>query len=223
MARSVTLAQLRTRVLRAADLEDLNYISSTEVNDYISTAYGELYDLLVNKGLNHFESTQSITTTGVEDYNLPSDYYGTVGVDLIDGGKRYPLQRYESAERNFYQNATSSYALGYRIVGTKIRLSPATSGGTYQHIYIPAPAVLDDDADTVDGVAGWEELIVIDAAIKCRRKEDESVSELKEEREHLMARIKRASENRYQATPIKLGGRTRRLTWMRDFAPEDDD
>lgn len=212
MARSVTLATLRTQVRERSDMVGSSFVSDAEVNRYLSSSYTRLYNELVGKGLAYFESTQTIATDGVDAlYPLPADYFGTVGVDYLWATNEYvALIEFQVAERNLFGPGTGSQAEAYRIVGTNIELQPKPPAGqSYRHLYVPAPGVLDDDADTVDGVAGFEELLVLDAAIKCLNKEESSTTALVQERAILMAQIAEQAELRAIGTPrriVDLGG-----------------
>jgi len=208
MARTFTLAQLRTKVRERADMVNSTFCSDSEINGYINASYTWLYDILVKSGLGYYaESTQSITASGAATVNLPADYYATLGVDYQAGADRWvELFELMPQERNRYGVGTAGdQALGYRITGTTITFYPTpASGQVYRHIYIPAPTNLSGDSDTVDGVSGWEELIVVDAAIKCLQKEESNTVPLERDRERLMARIEEMAENRALNTPRRV-------------------
>ncbi len=200
MARAVTLAALRTRVRRRADIESAtDRYPDAEINDYISTAYGELHDLLVRSGLSYYETTATINTVaGTASYVLPDDYRGTVGVDYrSDGTNWVSIPQISPQERNRYNYDSLGYAQGYRIAGSYLVFYPTPSAAqVYRHIYVPAPAALTTDSQTVDGVAGWEELLVVDAAIRCLQKEESDTRHLAAERERLVGRIQEAAQDR---------------------------
>lgn len=60
------------------------------------------------------------------------------------------------------------------------------------------------DATTVDGVSGWEEYVIVDAALKAGEKEETDVSVLAGEKMALIKRIEGASENRDAASPATV-------------------
>ena len=65
----------------------------------------------------------------------------------------------------------------------QIRLFPKHSAGKdYRVIYVPNCPTLSTDTDTIDGVAGWEEFIYLDVAIRARIKEQSEVGDLVNER-----------------------------------------
>ena len=207
MARTFTLLQLRTRARERADMVNSSFVTDSELNGYISASYAELYDILVQSGLVYFTpTTQTITGNGNETYALGADYYGTVRVDRLEGSDYFPLDEYMITERHDYENASGSKAVGYSIQGSNISLLPAPSSGTYRHIYIPAPTDLTASADsvTVDGVSGWEEYIVVDAARKMLQKEESSTTGVERDLIRLKERIEEMAQNRAWSTPRRI-------------------
>lgn len=200
MARSFTVAQLRTKARRRADQETTARITDDELNDYLSSAYTELYEYLAKAGLAYFESTQAITSTGVATVALPADHFQTIGVDYqLDTQRWVELANLQGQERNLF-NQAGSRSLAYRLVGGSLVFYPTPpTGQVYRHIYVPAPADLTLDAQTVDGVSGWEELIVINAAIRCLAKDESDTAPLERERDQLRARIAAVAEDREQS------------------------
>lgn len=213
MARSFTLAQLATKVRQRADIENSTFVSDTELYGYISASYAVLYERLVLSGLAYFESTETVSAVaGTSSYALHATHMSTVGVDYQRAsGKFEPVRRLMPRERDYFPEP-SPVAAAYRIVGTNLVLYPTPSiAATYRHIYIPAPADLTSAATSVDGVSGWEEFIVNDAARKCLLKEESDTSALEREIARDLDRIEEARLNRYAADGP-------RVTWE-----EDDD
>ncbi len=219
MARTFTLAQLRTKARERSDMVNSSFVTDSELNGYISASYAELYDLLVQSGLIYFTpTTQTITGSGSETYALPADYYGTIRVDRLSGSDYLPLTEYMIMERHSFENSSGD-ATVYSPQGSNISLLPAPSGGTYRHIYIPAPSNLSSDSDTVDGVSGWEEFIVVDAAKKMLQKEESSTAAIERDLERIRARIEEMVQNRAWSTPRRVvdvrGAGSRPGDWWR--------
>lgn len=212
MPRNFTLAQLRQRVRELVDIESNRHFTDAEVNSRISSAYGKYYAKLVASGLGYAgETTQTITTTGASSYNLPSDHMATLRVDYrATTDYWFPLEEVLVQEIDRFQN-TGSEAYGFRLVGSTITLYPTPpTGQTYRHIYVPAPADLTTDSQTVDGVSGFEDGIVLDAAIRCLiKKEDTDTAPLERERDRVDARIDEERE-------MRLLTKNRRVVQTRD-------
>src|ERR1044072_8760952 len=146
---TVTLAQLRTRAKRKADLENSSFISDAEWNDYINEAYQEWYDVLVATFQDYFITEDTFATTaGTDTYNLPSDFYKLVSLDLLTGTRYETIFPYQELERNAALSSSANIPTA-----------------TIRRRYIPVPTVLSADADTITTFSGWESLIVTDAAI----------------------------------------------------------
>jgi hypothetical protein len=60
---------------------------------------------------------------------------------------------------------------------------------------------LASDTDTVQGVSGWTEYIIVDAAIKMMQKEESDVSVLIAQKQALLARIEAMAHNRDAGMP----------------------
>jgi hypothetical protein len=187
MARSFTVATLVTRAQRLADMENSNFVVAAEWRAYCSASYAKLYNKLVQAGIAPIESTQTITATGAATYTLPVDWMATIRIDYLSGGTRPIEMRKISVreEHRYDTGATAAQSVVYRLAGANVKLLPKPASGSYRHLYIPAPIDLDDDADSVDGISGWEQLIVLDMAIAARIKEQSSVDALQSERDSL--------------------------------------
>jgi hypothetical protein len=211
VARSVTLGQLWLRAQQLSDIGDDasggSFIEYAEWTRIIDQAYCELYELLAASGLYFYESTTTLTTTGAATVNLPADHYQTIGVDYSYGNCWYSLQRLSVRERNTLSGLTNSPAIGYRVVGSVVTLYPTPpSGQSYRLVYVPAPTSLIDGATslTVDGVAGWDEYIVVDAAIRAKLREESDTSALERRKADLRQRIIESAELREVASPSRV-------------------
>ncbi len=185
----VTLATLRTRIRQRSDNEHTGslFVTDAELTQLVNTSYNELYGHLVRAGLHIAESVNAVTATGATSYSLPSDFFSLVGVYHVDSGYKRRLSRHSVRFRP--GSAQTGVATSYRINNGALELYPTPGSGSYQMVYVPQPTALVADADTVDGVLGWEEYIVVDAAIKVLQKEESDVRVLLGERERLLSRI----------------------------------
>lgn len=209
MPRTTTLATLRTRCKERADMENSTFISDAEWNRYISASYAELYDLLIKAQPDFYRAEQTITGDGTtSDFAVATSpqYYGTIRVDYQESTGNYWALKYASGnEANYfdYINSQGPAEVYHFVYNTStpstpmIRLIPTPGNNeTYRHVYTVAPADLTDDADIVDGVSGWEEYIVIDAAIKALTKEESPTGGLERQLERMRQRLKEMAENR---------------------------
>ena len=208
-----TLSELRTLAKQYADMVNSNFVTDSEWNSYINLAYFELYDILVQKyGDDYFvASPYSFTTDGsTQLYTLPSDLYKFLGLDLQLGGTAdsfVTIRPFMFGERNRYAtpNFQSFYGitnLRYRLAGGKLFLTPIPAANQTLRIwYIPRLTELSSDSSTVDGVSGWQEYIVLDAAEKALRKQELDVSVFLVQKQALIQRIEAAAEGRDAGNP----------------------
>lgn len=215
MARQVTLEQLVTRVRQRANIENSQFVTDIELTSYINESLCELYDLLVaSYGQEYFRTSTTFSTTGgVVDYALPTDFYKLISVDVDLGGPCvYSALAYMESERNLYNSFPGwSYGspIAYRLHGMNSTFAYGSIGfipqpsGTYSITlnYVPACTDLYRPDDTFDGVSGWEEYVVVDAAIKCLQKEESDVSVLFAQKQALIARIAAMAPSRDAQSP----------------------
>jgi hypothetical protein len=207
---TVTLLQLRTRSRQRADMENSDFITDAELNAYINASVAELHDLLVAAyGEDYFlADPHSITTVAdTTDYNLPSDFYKLKGVDCrINNSQWFSLRPFNFNERNSNQDfrwaINNGPAIRYRVMGSKIKLSPAPDAAhTIKLWYVPTATTLSADADTLNDINNFSEYVIVDAAIKMLQKEDSDVSVLMMQKQALQRRLEVMSNNRDAGQP----------------------
>lgn len=176
MALSVTLAQLRTRVRQRADIENDTHVSDTELNTYINDAITHLWDMLVMAA-------------------EPDYYRQTVTLTLVPGQLAYALSSVFPAG-NFYKIRQVYVQDGDRLrpidplQGMSVQPTVAPRAAEVLTIhYIPCATRLSLDADTFDGINGWEELVVVMAAIDVKTKREEDASLLSAKKTAMESRI----------------------------------
>lgn len=208
---TVTLSELRTRARERADMEATGFIKDSELNTYINASYAELYDLLVSKyGSDYFVAPEhSFTTTlNVDKYPLPADFYKLLGVDAqLTPSSWITLKRFEFSDRNISQmgDISSAEFTRYRVFGGNILLSPVPKAAQAMRAwYIPLPETLVGDSDSFSGVNGYEEYVVIDAAIKMLTKEESDTRDLKFEKEAMKKRIEDMADSRDVGSPATV-------------------
>lgn len=211
----VSLGQIRLYAQQRADMVNNEFVTTQEWNSYINHSYNELYDMMVQVyGDEYFVSTTAFITDGRVPglYPLPTNMYKLMGVDLGINPSNYAwitLKKFPFAQRNryLYGNipatvipATSN--LKYRIVDNNILFVPNPSANqSVQLWYVPRPSTLLRDNDMLESMSGWDEVIVVDAAIKALTKEESDVSVLMAQKQELIRRIQDAASNRDQGMP----------------------
>ena len=209
---ATTLSGLWQEVRQRADMEDTQFITDAELTTYINNSLGELYDIMVSQyGADYFVTTYQISTVAdTQDYELPSDFYKGLGVDVDVNGELYALERFNFRERNHLRSSTPTFFTSstpkykYKIHGSYLRLAPTPEAVDDITLhYIPRLIRLADGADTVSGVMldNWTEYVVVDSAIKCLIKDESDVSVLMAQKEQLRRRIEMMADDRDAGEP----------------------
>lgn len=219
----MTLGQLRLAAQQRADRVNSNFVTLPEWNSYITQSAFELYDLLVSAyGDEYFATNTTFVTTGLTGtYPLPADFYKTTGVDLglaSSTNAWVTLKQFNFIDRNnyAYPQVTASYVAGYlpryRIVGNNIIFENIPSAGQTVRIwYVPRMTQPLLDTDMIDGISGWTEYVLCDAAIKALQKEEADVTVLAMQKQALLTRIETMSQNRDIGAPQTISN-TRGVT-----------
>lgn len=240
------LGNLRLYSQQRADRVNSPFVTTTEWNRYITESRKELYDILIQKfGNDYYMATPyCFITTGVDQlYPLPDGvnyvsvlapdqkpspaFYKSMLVEVAlnpqDPNSWVTLRKYMRIQQNLW-NYPNVYTfrgvtnLRYRYTDNSLQLVPQTQQGQYVRIwYAPRPKALLLDFDMVDGVSGWEQYIVVDAARKALQKEESDTSALVNEKMMLLKRIEEAAENRDIGEPETVSdAKMRNLSWSDD-------
>ena len=176
MARSRSLGDMRSDVRLRADLPANNFVSDSEINEYLNQSIAELWDLLVAaRGQEYYVTRYAFTTApNTELYALPADHFETLYLECFVNNQRIRMRPYSLHERAPILGVTQLPARPYafRLQGTQISLLPIPDS-TYPCtlFYAPAAVRLTNDADTFDGIDGWEEYAIWRAVAYVQQKE----------------------------------------------------
>lgn len=181
MAATQTLAQLRTRAQRHADMldpADAGRMTDADWAELLNQGIQRIYHRLVIARGHEYYVTQSDFSLVVDqtDYALPADHYLTLSVhastDGSTGWRRVQAWQESQLESLWGASSSSTGSLYCRIQGTDLVFLPSPKQVmSIRHRYVPTPTRLSADSDTFDGIAGWEEAAVLDAAIAALRRE----------------------------------------------------
>ena len=223
----VSLGWIRNLSQLRADLANSQFITTVEWNSYVTEAYKELYDILVQKfGDQYFAtSTYTITTDGVTQlYPLPADFYKGALVEAAlnpaDQNSWVTLRRFNPIQKNLwnYPNVYTFYGitnLRYQFTGNYLQLVPIAQGNqTIRIWYSPRPQTLMADTQLLDGISGWEDYVVVDVARRARDKMEKDTTSLLMEKTALKQRIEEAAENRNVGDSETISdSRIRNFSW----------
>jgi len=209
---TMSLLQLRTTAQQRADRVNSAFVTTSEWNSYINQSLFELYDILVTAYEDYYAAPPlMLLTNGSNTYALPSDFYKLLGVDLglnANSNAWVTLKKFNFISRNRYvfpqlqANYLGISGLEYRIVGSNLTFIPTPSGNQYLRVwYIPRMPELLQDTDIADGVNGWLEYVITDAAIKALQKEESDCSLLMAQKQALLKRVEESAVNRDAGLP----------------------
>ncbi len=225
----MTLGQVRLAAQQRADLVNSGFITTQEWNSYIQQSFTELYDLLVvayedyylapaalfltNGNSNFYPIPDGVTSflqaDGVTPF-VPQALYKINGVDVglsNNNNAWFTLQKFNWNDRNsFVYPQLKSTILGvfnlrYRLMGNQIEFIPVPSANQYVRLYyIPRQKTPLADTDILDGISGWTEYVIIDAAIKALQKQESDCTVLGVQKAAILQRIEDAAANRDAAS-----------------------
>lgn len=206
-----TLASLRDRARKRANMENSGFVTDAEFNEYINYSISELRDIMISKvGEDYFATSSTVSLTSLTDtYALPADFYKLLWAEMLgEDGHYYKLNRFEISEKNNGGAEFLGYRpdIRYRLRNTDITFSPTKDigGKTVQLWYVPTTQELSADIDTLDGYNGWDEYIVLRSAIIALEKEEQDTSQLSLRLEQLRLRLETMTPNRDQAQPMRI-------------------
>lgn len=205
-----TLASLRTEVRQRADMESEDtFLTDAEIDGLIKQSYCAYLDLICDcegeeLSPSQLKSATINTVAGTAVYDLPLDFYRLKGIDADYGGPRpVALQPYRFHDRNRGAGGWGGrFAdIRYRVSGKeaaaatpryRVTLTPTPDSARVLTVwYTPYPDfTLDSNAGRFDGVNGWEEWVVCDAAAKCCEKEETFRADLIKRRDEAGDRIR---------------------------------
>lgn len=172
------------------------FVSTAEWTNYINGSYTELYGLLVTAFEDYYVTTphEFVTDGTNQDFALPTSpaLFKLLGVDLkVQASSLWvTLKPYTFLERN-----------SFGLVNSPVPMA----GLTLRVWYVPVLTALSGDSDvTVDILNGWEEFIIVDAAMKAMAKEESDVSVLMARKQGLQARLAGEAANRDSGSPTRI-------------------
>lgn len=221
-----SLGQIRLMSQQRADRVNSPFVGLTEWNSYINQSAFELYDILTTLYEDYYVQDPLIFSTDgtTAQYDLPDDFYKVLGVDLglasnTNAWVSIPKFNFSARNNYIFPQLTSTYLgvfnLRYRLVGNTLMFIPTPSAGQSVRLwYVPRLVPLLKDTDILDGISGWIEYVITDAAIKALQKEESDTSVLMAQKQALLKRIEESAMNRDAGMPDTISDvRSRRDNW----------
>lgn len=223
MARNQSFGTLLTRAYELTGIplpanETAGYIPKPEMRRYLNEGLARVFRTIVRSSPDWVEIETSVAVvSGTDTYAMPVNFWQVRSVSVAYQGRDIPMRRYMSSERYQYQTGSQIPDWRYRIVDSGIRVTGAvqfqirptpTTAATVTVYYLPNPPLLTtngtDDGVVLDGVAGWDDLAVLHAAIKAKEKQEEDVADLKDDAAGIEAEISVDATDRDQGEPKRV-------------------
>lgn len=211
---TITLTNLIAQARYRANMENTQFVTDSEITDYVNSSIAELHDLLISSSESEYKVTSTtFVTTSTDTYALATvaaDFYKLKGVDYqLSNDQWVTLRPFNFNERNRNHNITYNYLnqpdIRYRIVGNNFVFSHIPdSGKTIRLWYIPVAVKLVNGTDTLDDLNQFYEYVVTDTAIKMLLKEESDISVQMALKADLKKRIEAMSRNRDMGNPQSI-------------------
>lgn len=209
--RTRTLTNLIADVRKRADIENVaGRFPDSELTEYINSSITRLYTLLDRMDNTYYVSTSSFSSvSGQQAYNLPADFGRLKKVSVyISSSKPITIFKYMPMESDWLDREGvwgPGYPIFYRLQGNTIRFAPIPTGVyTLSIDYSQTPARLVSGSDTFDGDVGFEEFVILDAAIRTRRKNNKDASDLIQDKAEIGNWIETIGSTRDVAGPERI-------------------
>lgn len=202
-----TYAQLKAYARSRANMENSDFIGSTQEGFVINDAMRELYHLLVDGYEKYFVTTPiEFTLSGTYSVTVDTSLYKLLKVERKNGDIWSPVNPVNFASRadsTFFSYATPySYSNtdkhGYCLVGRSLQITPEIDG-TYRYWYVPdvTDLSLDTDVLSVELDRFWK-YIALTAAIEYLEDEESDTGHLVKKIDSLKKEIQIYRQNRVQ-------------------------
>lgn len=172
MSSTETLVNMRASARRRADQVNSDFRSDADITTLINQTWKEVYEHVVMQQSERYLGSFTINTVGgTSTYAIPAaDFYKAKSVDVSVAGRTRTMHMFQWEDRNRYQDSIGwdfDSPVAWRLYGNNIVFTPRPNAAYPVTVwYHPAPVKMVNDLDTIDGVAGWEEAIVVGTAWK---------------------------------------------------------
>lgn len=233
-----TRAQVRSLVQQRCDIENATHQQNSEFNNHLNDAARYVHDFLISTYGNRYalKTEQFLTTAGVSDYhletvtgvvtgNLINDCYRVASVKLRVDDIDYPLGSYEDMDGPRYNSSQSwgpgylpEYLVHYDLDSTSDIIFSPKPDAAYTILLQYHPVAPEYTSDSAVVSLPHTDLLIIEACIRAKDKEERDASRFMQERALIEKRIEdRASPVDHANPPqtIRAAGGGRAI-WRRE-------
>jgi hypothetical protein len=190
-----------------------SFISDAELTRLVNIKGRELYDLLVEaRGSAYYATEATIAIVGgTSRYDLPSNFYQLDSVTLEWTDQDHELMftvgstRLRIAYESTWHKWSRYDAKAYRLRASQLEILPEPSSDvTCKLQYVPVYVDLVNDADTFDGINGWEKMLTVGVAMEMREIEKRPSATLANMYAEQLARIDVMKSERDAEAPKEI-------------------
>jgi hypothetical protein len=203
-----TLAQLRTQAQARADFENDSNVSTAAWASFLNGSRQRLRRLLVDANPQLFLLSKAFTLTSPSyTYDLLANaptFWKALSLDYLTTGASpddyIEVPRFMWAERN------RALDRAYRVYGNTLEVRPQRlAAGSYTLWYVEAPTALAVDGDAITLAEDmYSEFIVLEAAIKARRRQQKDSNDLTQELEEMIIDVRRSAGDNDVGAPDRV-------------------
>lgn len=177
----VSLGELKIQIRLVTDTDKSKHISETFLNGTVNRWSKRLYKRLAIITPRHYATLgfEFPTVSGVQDYDLPRDFWRLLQLQITDGAATVPVQAWQYGDeqarlRTETQVTTPTFTtLRHQVTsrGLSILPTPNTNSWTFILDYLPRYKLMTLDTHEVDA-HGFEDWIIYNCAVDVAKRED---------------------------------------------------
>lgn len=210
MPRTVTLADLRTAVLRRGGIRRSSDLTSAVLNDLINEGIAQVWNLYKTKRDDRLVTSTTLNTSvGVATVALPATFLELRKLEIVDSSAASGYRRLRPVDLDSQHlfSTVSGKSYRYRLEGLNLVIVPTPQAvETLRLYFIPYATVLSADGDTFNGYNGDEKLVIAYAWRECLSRQDLDTSQADARIAKLEANVLSYSDGR-DAEPFYLDPR----------------
>ena len=209
---TVTLAEMLVELRARGGYRRSTSLTDAVLTPFINSGIAEVHDLVCRHSPGSVvTSTDLATSPGSPTVNLPTRFYKSRLVQLVDGTSVTRLRRYELEEEGDLDGVTAWDAgcgageLRYLVQAGTLRFVPTpTAAQTIRLWYLPTATELEEAGDTYAGTKGQLDLVYAHALRDCKVRDRQSTLEQDQSIAKLEKRLVFAFDGRDDSEPEYL-------------------
>jgi hypothetical protein len=205
--KTATLITMRDRVRFLGDFPNSRRITDAVITAELNNAIEDTWNILTRARPDYYTKEQAPSTVaGVATVALAPDFYKLRKVEINVGADR-PLKMSAINLNETHRISSSGLPRWYRLQGSNLTLYPTPAAVYAMRVfYLPIFADLVNDADTFDGINGFEEHAIIGAVYKIKIREQMPAEEWFRELQRLEKDARSNSSDLDEGQPFYLSG-----------------